>query len=145
MIAFQKEYRKLRDDYLYIYEGTLETHNRKIEITDALALYEILGMEFPATEKDRKILEVKSHRLDWKNYDGTGDPLKAEYYLDGIKLGTGEKGVAELKRLIARMPKGSDVDVLPYYEGRRPYPFDKSELQKYCDKHGVSLGIPIAK
>ena len=96
-------------------------------------------------EKEKKILQVKSHRLDWKSYDGTGDPLKAEYYLDGLRLGTGEKGVAKLKRLIAKMPEGSWVKIIPYYEGKRPYPFDEHELNEYCEKYGVVLGIPKAK
>lgn len=143
--VFDKQYHNLRDDYLYIYEGILETQERKIKITDALALYEILGLEFPAAEKDKRILEIKTHKLNWKNYDGKGDPLKAEYYIDDIKLGTGKKGIAELKRIIAKMREGSGVIIIPYYEGKRAYPFDAEEMAKYSEKYRVYLGIPESK
>jgi hypothetical protein len=138
------------EQYVLIIEG-LERDLQRLRMENKMLRMKLEALSPGATRpaepagKDRKILAVKSHRLDWKNYDGTGDPLKAEYYLDGIKLGTGEKGVAELKRLIAKMTKGSDIDVVPYYEGKRPYPFEKKELQEYCDKHGVSLGIPVVK
>jgi len=97
------------------------------------------------SELDDKILKTRSHKLDWTGHDPGGDQSKAEYSLDGLELGVGKKGIAELKRLIAKMPKGSDVYIVPYYGGKDPYPFDTTELRRYAKEHGVFLGIPKAK
>ena len=98
---------------------------------------------------ERAILQRTVHELDWQDYDGTGDPKTAVYTLDKQPIGKGHAGIEELRRIIAKMPKGSHVNVGPYYVNERggqqiKYPFDTFELYKYCEQFGVILGVPQA-
>jgi hypothetical protein len=57
--------------------------------------------------------------------------------------------LSQLRRLIAKMPKGSKVLVMPYYgdpgSGRKlKYPFDSQELYSHCSQYDVILGIQKA-
>jgi hypothetical protein len=102
-----------------------------------------------SADVERAILQRTEHKLAWDGYDGTGDPETAFFTLDQQPLGEGREGVAQLRRLIAKMPKGSKVLVMPYYgdpgSGRKlKYPFDTQELYSHCSRHDVILGIQKA-
>ncbi len=106
----------------------------------------IIGIS-PDTEK--AILQKKGHTLTWREYEGYGDKEKAIYTLDGFKLGKGALGLSVLKHIITKMPRGSVIDIVPYYgdpggERRLEYPFDTSDLYEYTEKYGVFLGLPGA-
>jgi len=75
-------------------------------------------------------------QLDW-----SVSPTQAyTYSLDGKAVGD----YASLKRHLAGLPRGSTINVGPYSEGRG-YHFDKLDLRKHCEKHGIQLGIPLAE
>ena len=102
----------------------------------------------PATERDITP-EAMKHRLTWEVYDGTGDAERAVYVLDGEKIGAGSTGLKALRERIAKMPRGSEVLIEPYYGDpgggvQRKYPFDTTELHDFSEKHGVLLGIQKA-
>jgi hypothetical protein len=87
--------------------------------------------------------------LDWKDYDGTGDPSKARYILGGKDIGTGDQGIQNIKEHIRWLPSSISIVVLQYYgdagDGiKRKYPFDINSLREYADKYGVRILIPSA-
>jgi hypothetical protein len=61
--------------------------------------------------------------------------------LDGVHIGTGGEGLAELKRLIKKMAKGSEIDLIPYYGGGG-FPFNGTELSSFAQSHGVVVWYP---
>jgi beta-lactamase regulating signal transducer with metallopeptidase domain len=89
------------------------------------------------------------HELTWEGYNGTGDPATAVYVLDGERLGKGGAGLAALKARLAKMPRGDEVRIIPYYGDpggsvRYEYPFDTGDLGRFAKEHGVELRVPGA-
>lgn len=100
-----------------------------------------------SADAEKTILEKTVHKLTWHEYRGYGNKENAIYLLDGFILGKGSEGLSTLKYIITRMPAKSIVKIVPYYgdpggEMRLEYPFDLSDLYKYFEKYGVSLGSP---
>ncbi len=117
--------------------------------TLALAALYLLGLAGcgpdqagPSPEAERKILAREIHKLTWRNYDGRGDASAAVFILDGVELGRGAAGFTALKRLIAKMPKRSVVNLGIYYHGDLKYPFKPIELSTHAAKYGVFIGVP---
>jgi hypothetical protein len=132
--------------YLHVASRTFQVTSDALVLIDKWGVREwrISGIESEldtllTAETDRKILKNGSHKLDWQDHSGTGSPSAAQYYIDGAGLGGGENGLAELKRVIAKMPEGSTVTIVRCDEGKQPYPFNKPGMERYCRKHGVSL------
>lgn len=99
--------------------------------------------------------ERKTYVLNWKNYDGTGDPKNAIYFLEGIFVGKGKHGINHLKENIDRMEEG-DIILLKKNYSRdhrgmedRNYPFNikygdesgdyQANLEKYAQERGINI------
>lgn len=87
------------------------------------------------------------HALDWKNYDGCGDPRKAVFLLDGKEIGVGNRGFEIVKHVLATWPKNTTLKIDIREAGPcdptlaliTPYPFSKEELEYAAYKAGVKL------
>jgi len=86
------------------------------------------------------------HRLDWRGYDGTGDPATARFLFDGEEAGTGPGGFAEVRRRIEALPRGSHLMVIPYYGdpggSRRRYPFELEAVLQHAERSGIRVERP---
>jgi hypothetical protein len=51
-------------------------------------------------------------RLTWMEYDGTGDPERAVYCLDGTNIGRGSMGFVALMLRLQKLPIGSTMEVI---------------------------------
>ena len=102
-----------------------------------------------SSEAQRQIFSRKIHVLDWTEYGGTGDKQQAIYQLDGHLLGQGDAGIDALRRLIARMPRDSVIQLARYYSDPGgtvglSYPFDVEDLQDFAKDHGVVVALQKA-
>jgi len=75
-------------------------------------------------------------RLNWS----VSTDKAHSYTLGGKEVGD----YTSLKKQIADLPRGSTILIGPYHEGNG-YHFDKLDLRKHCERHGVRLGIPKAE
>jgi hypothetical protein len=118
----------------------------------ALAMAGLSGCGDTSAESPESFLPpapAATHELTWEKYDGTGDPARAVFVLDGRRLGAGAAGLEKLRQEIARLPRGTQVAIVPYYgdpggDARRVYPFNVAEVQRWADAHGVLLVVPNA-
>ncbi len=100
-------------------------------------------------DAEARILTKTTHHLEFAGHKGHADrerpdppgPKTAVFVLDKVKIGIGKAGLSELKRLIKKMPKGSVVNVVPYYGGGG-FPFGGSGLADYAEGYGVEVTFP---
>ena len=89
---------------------------------------------------------ITDHTLTWLGYDGTGETSAARLIFDREDLGTGKKGLAELKARIAALPAKSVIKVMPYYGGpgdntKRKPPLDLTELRAFAEGKQIVLTV----
>ncbi len=89
------------------------------------------------------------HRIDWRGYDGTGDPATARFLFDGEEIGVGASGFTEVRRRIEAMPRGSHLVVIPYYGdpggAKRQYPFELETVLQHAQRAGIQVERPEAR
>jgi hypothetical protein len=76
--------------------------------------------------------EARAYRLTWDNYDGFNEPDRAEYILDGVRVGRGREGFERVKAIVSAAPVGSIL----YLEWE-----DKLQLER---NSGPGYHVPFA-
>lgn len=98
------------------------------------------------SDVDRAIIRGNNkHLLTWDQQQARkGKPV---YKLDGVVIGEGPAGIAQLYQLIDLMPKGESIVIGPYLSGENgeKYPFDTAELYREANKRGISVLMPKAR
>jgi hypothetical protein len=98
-------------------------------------------------DRESALLLRRELSLGWRaGEEGEGDRAGTEILLEGLRVGQGEGGLSDLRRIVRSLSKGTRlvVQAPPLDETAVPCPFDRG-LRDYCDRFGVTLVLPDSR